>query len=182
MRSKVYVLEGQRINHWTIIEVPKTGKVLGRCDCGVERREWAGRFFEYKQCINCHIDSQRIIYISEEESLSRAVRYVYMEYKYTSKNDSRDFLLEYNEEFRSLILSDCYYCGAAPSRVIKKYPHQPCVGGIDRLNSSLGYFSENVVSCCTTCNMMKNTTSRDDFLNHIDKIRLYQESKKEVIS
>lgn len=36
--------------------------------------------------------------------------------------------------------------------------------------SDLGYFKENVVPCCKTCNFMKLRLSQEDFVKHIQKI------------
>lgn len=37
--------------------------------------------------------------------------------------------------------------------------------GIDRIDNSIGYISNNIVSCCKVCNVMKNKYSVDNFLN-----------------
>ena len=42
--------------------------------------------------------------------------------------------------------------------------------GIDRIDSSLGYESNNCVSCCKTCNFAKNSMSVEDFKSWITKI------------
>jgi 5-methylcytosine-specific restriction endonuclease McrA len=42
--------------------------------------------------------------------------------------------------------------------------------GIDRLDSSKGYFMDNVVSCCKHCNSAKNILTTTEFKNHIIKI------------
>lgn len=53
----------------------------------------------------------------------------------------------------------CHYCG------------DPITGiGIDRIDSSLGYTEENVVSCCEVCNRMKLAYSTNFFLEHARKI------------
>ena len=62
--------------------------------------------------------------------------------------------LEFNldeEMFIMLINAKCHYCSGEG-------------GGIDRIDSSLGYIQTNVLPCCWHCNMMKNDRSYDDFL------------------
>lgn len=80
-----------------------------------------------------------------------------------------------DDEFDSLIFSNCYFCGSEP----KEYQSDKRFNktnisfkrnGIDRLNSSLGYTKENSVSCCATCNLMKMTLGEKEFITHINKI------------
>lgn len=75
------------------------------------------------------------------------------------------------EKFAELTQNHCYYCGKEPDEVNRKNsPLKVIYNGIDRLNNFLGYTDENCVSCCDTCNKMKNTLSKEDFLQHIHKI------------
>ena len=60
-------------------------------------------------------------------------------------------------EFEFMITSECYYCGGSG-------------GGIDRIDSSLGYTTNNTRPCCFQCNLMKYTYSTDSFLEQIKKI------------
>lgn len=95
---------------------------------------------------------------------------------YVSGAKSRN--LEFNlsdEEFDKLIFSNCYFCGEEPSEYksdlhFNKTNEVFKRNGIDRLNSDLGYYKENTVSCCPTCNLMKMTLSSEVFINHVSKI------------
>lgn len=60
-----------------------------------------------------------------------------------------------------LFKGSCHYCG-----------HSKTQNGIDRKNNNLGYITGNVVSCCSTCNMMKYTLGYDDFFKIINIISL----------
>lgn len=76
------------------------------------------------------------------------------------------------EEVKSLIKSNCYYCGEAPSKsqsVSYKEDYE-LVNGIDRLDSDKSYTIDNCVPCCPTCNLMKNILSKDYFLYKVNKI------------
>jgi len=66
--------------------------------------------------------------------------------------------------FTEHINKDCYYCGqsAIPKR-----------NGIDRIDNSKGYVSDNIVPCCFRCNQLKGKLSVNDFYNHIIKILEY---------
>jgi len=88
--------------------------------------------------------------------------------------------LEYNltsEEFNKFVTGICDYCGDSLTNVKKgqgKSSGNFLYTGIDRIDSSKGYTKENSVSCCWTCNNMKHTTNKEDFLSHIEKIFKYK--------
>lgn len=74
-----------------------------------------------------------------------------------------------------LFESNCYYCDSPPARYYNPYyrpNYKPDtylrqgvpVNGIDRLNNERGYFSMNVVPCCSQCNRAKGTLSVEEFL------------------
>lgn len=67
------------------------------------------------------------------------------------------------EQFESIVLMPCYYCGS--------YNEEEVVG-IDRLNSSKNYSTDNCVPCCKTCNFMKGTLSKNTFIQQAHKISL----------
>lgn len=72
------------------------------------------------------------------------------------------------EEYRDMFyLKNCYYCGV-----------DDC-DGIDRINSSMGYIPNNMVTCCYNCNVMKMDMGHDEFIIHIKKI-IDNMNKKEV--
>ena len=60
-------------------------------------------------------------------------------------------------QYTQLICSPCHYCARAPAAAFRI--------GIDRIDSSKAYTSSNCVSCCNSCNFMKNTMSYDDYLS-----------------
>ncbi len=88
------------------------------------------------------------------------------------------------EEFRELVSSDCFYCGAPP-RPLPLYPSRKNNGtasanGIDRLDSSAGYVSGNCRPCCSLCNSMKSDRGAHDYIAHAIRVaarfaRLYKE-------
>ncbi len=77
-------------------------------------------------------------------------------------------------ECRQLFIAVCWYCGCAPGRVKRtksRFKSETFVyNGIDRLNSSCGYESGNVVTCCPICNRAKSDLSLDEFLAWVDRI------------
>lgn len=64
-----------------------------------------------------------------------------------------------DSDFKSFWGVPCYYCGDSITTI-----------GLDRVDSSRGYFVGNLVSCCTECNVMKNKLNQSEFLNKIKRI------------
>lgn len=82
------------------------------------------------------------------------------------------------ELFYKLSQQPCHYCGKPPSN---KYNHKDNKGrihadglfiynGLDRIDSSIGHFESNVVSCCYDCNQSKMDKSVNEFLLHIKRV------------
>ncbi len=42
--------------------------------------------------------------------------------------------------------------------------------GIDRKNSTLGYTMDNCVTCCGSCNIMKNKFTEEEFISKVISI------------
>jgi hypothetical protein len=78
------------------------------------------------------------------------------------------------EEIIDIINQNCYYCGIKPSNKYKTKNSYYLYNGIDRVNNDKGYIKDNVVACCKTCNFMKLSSSKKDFLDHVDKIYKHQ--------
>ena len=74
----------------------------------------------------------------------------------------------------------CYYCGLKNSNFAQDRrgwnknkqisDTKLKFNGIDRIDSSKGYWSDNVVTCCKYCNTAKNTMSEKDFYKFIQRI------------
>jgi hypothetical protein len=100
-------------------------------------------------------------------------------YRFMAQKSNKEFNIPL-EAFKTITSSDCFYCGSPPSK-IKKMPKYALgsylYNGIDRLDYLKGYTLDNIVPCCTRCNMMKWVLSREDFLNHIEKILTFQRTR-----
>jgi hypothetical protein len=111
--------------------------------------------------------------------------HLYVQTKTNSKNRNHNFDLTI-EEFVNIISKNCFYCGDSPKKVTKKmlvtrgHINEPPIyyNGIDRMDSNLGYTTNNIVPCCSQCNYMKHTTGIDDFYKQIEKIYNYSLLKK----
>eukprot|EP00971_Amphidinium_carterae_P233448 4633199-Amphidinium_carterae.1 len=79
-----------------------------------------------------------------------------------------------NEQFKEIVSKPCHYCG-------KESDPPRHYNGLDRLDNSLRlYTAENVVSCCSTCNMAKGRFTEDVFLEHCRLISLHALAHQDV--
>ena len=67
-------------------------------------------------------------------------------------------------QVRDLIQSPCYYCGRVGVNLHPYRGFNYRYNGIDRVDSSIGYVTGNVVPCCKPCNYAKNELSQSEFL------------------
>lgn len=79
------------------------------------------------------------------------------------------------EQYIEMMTNPCYLCGGDLSETGRS---------LDRLNNERGYEFENVKSCCSTCNTIKNKFSLEFLAKHLPKIistisNLNSEGKKD---
>lgn len=86
--------------------------------------------------------------------------FIFKRYKKQAERHKREFTLTI-EHFNKHWQTDCYYCGDKLKMV-----------GFDRIDSNKGYTPDNILPCCTLCNLMKRHMKPDDFINHCRKIVL----------
>jgi hypothetical protein len=93
------------------------------------------------------------------------------QYKRHAMKRGYEFSLS-NDEIRELTSQNCFYCGIEPMQVVKSEFNNGnyIYNGIDRINSSLGYFIENCVSCCHQCNRAKSDMTTEKFLTWIEQV------------
>jgi hypothetical protein len=168
---------------WTYLEDleknSKTGKryIKARCKCGRECRI-ALNNVRSGTSTSCGYSPCR----GEEREKDievgyRAILYVYKKH---AKARGFSFNLDY-DYFKQLTQQSCYYCGIEPKQIYQlKNPKTgkirsgvPIVyNGIDRVNSTKDYTSDNVVSCCKTCNTAKSNLPLNEFKDWINRIYL----------
>jgi hypothetical protein len=205
LRKVKDIYEGQIFTYLTVIEKsPKKG-VDGQsyyfCKCKCDNtKEVSGRCLnsgDTKSCGCIRIDSgKKRRHPPGEVSFN----HLYVRLQNNSKNRKGDKAicdLSY-EEFKSIAIQDCYYCGEKP-RAFNKYLKLDgtreagnalrmlqetvdratiFVNTIDRVNSDIGYIASNCVPCCWPCNSMKSDTEENSFISQVYKIVAFQESKK----
>lgn len=80
-----------------------------------------------------------------------------------------------DEQVIAICSRDCHYCGCAPNKR-KVLAGQNdgsiylCYHGMDRIDSSLSYTVENVVTCCSRCNFAKGTMGYAEFKEWISRV------------
>ena len=79
---------------------------------------------------------------------------------YKSRAKTKGFRFDLTlKDFKGYWKKDCSYCGDKINTI-----------GLDRVNNNKGYQKNNVVPCCSTCNMMKRCLGVTDWLDHMGKI------------
>lgn len=86
----------------------------------------------------------------------------FSEYKHRANNKELPFEITPDEFLIYINNNNCYICGKQPTATHKN--------GIDRVNNTLGYIKENIQSCCSECNYMKNKFDYNEFMNKIENI------------
>lgn len=91
------------------------------------------------------------------------------------KADAAERDIEFNlslEDFISVITLDCTYCGKASDKISQVNQSRSAIyyTGIDRKDNSRGYITNNITSCCTECNMIKNSLITYEEMLEVSKL------------
>ncbi len=70
------------------------------------------------------------------------------------------------------MIGDCFYCGK-----LSGWPNGR--NGIDRVDSKIGYYPKNCVSCCKQCNRAKSDQTQNEFYEWIERIKNHLELKRD---
>ena len=116
------------------------------------------------KCMKCSRAENGIKRIRDDFHVASGA--VLQQYKRNAKIRKIEFKLT-KDELKSIIIKDCYYCGALPS----------VYNGIDRLDNSKGYVLDNCVPCCFNCNWAKSDMTVEQFKNWIKRIYVNQFKK-----
>lgn len=177
-------LSGQRFNNFVVNKfngyvIHGSRKVISwecSCDCGdlfiATTQEVKHK---RKACPKCSRKMMGEKMILSDFQAQKNLRYYH--YKTSAEKRNIDFNLSI-EEFIEIAEQNCHYCNNSPKdNEISTNSHKSVktIGfwdnnGIDRIDSSLGYFKDNCVPCCKTCNQMKSDLDYTKFLNKIEQI------------
>ena len=87
--------------------------------------------------------------------------------------ESRGYAWELTgDQCRTLFMSPCFYCGSAPNNVRRDPSYrgparQFTYSGLDRVDNSRGYTSDNVAPCCRRCNYSKGRMPLPEWKDHM---------------
>lgn len=168
---------GVKRNKLTAIsKIKKGGRswYVCKCDCGNEVTVEGWHFHSGKTkscgCIRKDTDKIRGINNRKDYGLSNSRR-VISYYKRNAEKRDIEFKLS-EKDCIDLMKQSCHYCGREPFNKLKaKNSYGEFVfNGIDRIDNTKGYESDNVVPCCKHCNSMKKDLTTEEFLNIIKLI------------
>lgn len=150
-----------------------------RCKCGLEKRFWKISAISRQKTCGCGTDEAGLTAKQRRSMLSRM-----QGYKAGAKVRGLEWKLSY-AQFVKVATGSCFYCGVgaktwdcvsnAPSVQkgspnIKPQDYEIKFNGVDRLDSNVGYLSQNVVSCCVSCNRSKSDMTLDEFKSHVERM------------
>lgn len=166
-----YDLTGKQINCWNILNFSHRKKQqiywsVECMNCKFTCDKEVSHINKTKSCRNCRM-------MKKGESGSNRLYSIYKRHANTHK---REFTLEL-EKFRILTTSNCFYCNAIPKNRISNsnpgkisYWGEYVYNGIDRVDNSIGYITENCVPCCEICNWAKSNKGIKEFEKYIINI------------
>jgi ribosomal protein S27E len=173
--NKIKTLEGKRFRKLLVVSRYREGSTTFyncQCDCGKTTIVTHSNLKSgsTKSC-GCLIPETRG---GERKPLEDViVKSILGAYKRNAKNRNYIWALEH-KHFLSLIKGNCYYCGISPNHKVAwhyKYEKESLpFNGIDRVDNSIGYTTENCVSCCRTCNNAKNNLTIEEFKNWSERL------------
>lgn len=177
-------LLGKTFNNLKVLSSAKSSKHghskwWVECNCG--RREKfcvtgdnliRSRVIQCKLCKLEKIGKSRLNAPKRIPTYESALNEMYSNYRYHAKK--RNYVFELTKiDFKNIVELSCYYCGILSGRQLKtgiKKQYSWNVNGIDRLNNKIGYTISNSVACCSLCNKMKGTLTKDSFIEQAKKI------------
>lgn len=172
-RGRVGVPKGSRLEV-SVFDLPTSSnvKIKYKCDdcCAVKSVSANTLFYrensQYKKtgetlCSSCA--NKRMS--GESNSQYRHGNSRYCEYRSNAKRRGIDFNLSIGD-FEKTTSAECHYCGGFSF----EWDERSRGNGIDRKDSSIGYFIDNCVPCCSKCNFVKNSMPYMDFINYIKRI------------
>jgi len=105
--------------------------------------------------------------------------------RYQQTARKREYAWGISEElFTEVIFLPCFYCGTEPKQEYSLYKNRGnsktaldwakkstiLYNGIDRIDNSIGYTVDNIVSCCMWCNSAKSTRTQQEFFEWAKKV------------
>lgn len=174
---------GTRFGRYVVLEEMERGKryqrmVRCRCDCGQIRAVFLYNMIKGATqscgCLSREISSKRLSKPKGESTY----RHIFNSYKRGARVRDLEWSLS-EPDFRSLLLSDCFYCGTPANRPYKvglAYRDVVFVNGVDRVDNELGYTLQNTKPCCSVCNRAKMNMPQRAFIEWMDRLVQFRRS------
>jgi hypothetical protein len=139
-----------------------------RCECGVEKTVRSCHLLN-GHTVSCGCYGGRTI-----KPANRDVFLFHMLTRYRKGAAKRGIFFNLTaSQLDELMQRNCFYCGVPPQQINKTFrgnigafPYN----GVDRLANHLGYFFENCVACCGTCNVAKQDMSVHAFVTWAQRL------------
>lgn len=146
------------------------------CDCGkITSTNYKALKSGIKISCGC-VPKDKSLY--KQDIINIMLGYVWNQYKKVSLTKNLELSLT-PQEFKKLILGNCFYCGIEPNNLYKRSSNGVVVqtekqfckyNGIDKVDPKKGYTKRNCVSCCYACNWSKSNKSQKDFFSWIARV------------
>jgi len=116
----------------------------------------------------CSKKCQISVKVIKERSLRHNNINNYLSNKYSiQKNTNKE--IDYDLDHLISLGTNCFYCDVQCSFGNDEYKCDTLT--FDRKNSDISYIKDNVVQCCWFCNVMKNITLYDDWMQFINFVK-----------
>jgi hypothetical protein len=137
----------------------------------------SSRMSKCKHCerkyINARNDANRDEVRAASRRLSRTTAGRFRKLKKIARQRGFEVEIAFSDYAQLVAANKCHWCDG---------PLPEAGGGIDRLNSNLGYTWSNCVPSCKICNQMKNDLSVNEFIVHMKKILAKHAPVKHIFS
>lgn len=151
----------------------KSTRWLCRCECGTEK-EIDGKSLKNRHTVSCGCHKRDCV---RKEKGEAGFNYMYYTYENNARHKENRIFELTKEEFKSIVQSNCFYCGTAPRKEYvhgKAYMTQEQIdwakyvaNGVDRVDNDKGYSVDNCVACCTRCNLAKRAMTQEAFCSMV---------------
>lgn len=154
-----------------------------RCVCGREMWKYVV-YLKRGEVTNCGCRKgakqvERAERLRRNATRAEEVPAMFSIYRRNAQKRGYDFNLSLEDVIR-LTAGDCEYCGAPPSRPAPNRRQDSGLryNGIDRIDNAIGYTVENCVPCCSECNVSKNTSTVESFIDWVKRVYTHLAEKE----
>jgi hypothetical protein len=142
---------------------------LCQCDCGNEKLVDYGNL-QTGNTTSCGCFFLEVLSRRKTSNYLLRRNEILRYYRRNAKVMNREWALS-NVEAAAILNLPCMYCGDRGPEGL---------GGIDRIDNSRGYESDNVAPACKRCNQARNDQTQEEFLNWIERVAHFQLQTKEL--